>query len=108
MRNWLYAYNQELSNWLAYPPEAANGLKAIAQDGLAWLDLLMEGREYVCGHRLTIADLVLYCCTDFVAGVGQSVDPGLSTISAWFARVDARPSAKASLHPVAVKAGRRG
>ena len=89
-------------------PEAADGLKAIAQDGLAWLDVLMEGREYVCGDRLTIADLVLYCCTDFVAGVGQSVDPGLETISAWFARVDARPSAKASLHPVAVKAGRRG
>jgi len=89
-------------------PEAGDGLKAIAQDGLAWLDVLMEGREYVCGDRLTIADLVLYCCTDFVAGVGQSVDPGLGTISAWFARMDARPSAKASLHPVAVKAGRKG
>ena len=89
-------------------PEAANGLKTIAQDGLAWLDVLMEGREYVCGDRLTIADLVLYCCTDFVAGVGQSVDPGLGNISAWFARMDARPSAKASLDPVAVKVGRKG
>jgi glutathione S-transferase len=89
-------------------PEAAGGLKAIAQDGLAWLDVLMEGREYVCRDRLTIADLVLYCCTDFVAGVGQSLDPGLGNISAWFARMDVRPSAKASLHPVAVKAGRRG
>ena len=89
-------------------PEAADGLKTIAQDGLAWLDVLMEGREYVCRDRLTIADLVLYCCTDFVAGVGQSVDPDLGNISAWFARMDARPSAKASLHPVAVKAGRKG
>jgi len=89
-------------------PEAAGGLNAIAQDGLAWLDVLMEGREYVCRDRLTIADLVLYCCTDFVAGVGQSVDPGLGNISAWFARMDARPSAKASLHPVAVKVGRKG
>ena len=89
-------------------PEAADGLKTIAQDGLAWLDVLMEGREYVCRDRLTIADLVLYCCTDFVAGVGQSVDPDLGNISAWFARMDARPSAKASLHPVAVKVGRKG
>ena len=89
-------------------PEAADGLKATAQDGLAWLDVLMEGREYVCGDRLTIADLVLYCCTDFAAGVGQSLDPGLGNISSWFARMDAHPSAKGSLHPVAVKAGRRG
>ena len=89
-------------------PEAGDGLKAIAQDGLAWLDVLMEGREYVCGDRLTIADLVLYCCSDFVAGVGQNVDPGLGNVSAWFARMDARPSAKARLHPVAVKAGRKG
>ena len=39
---------------------------------------------------------------------GFRYSEGLETINAWFARVDARPSAKASLHPVAVKAGRRG
>ena len=89
-------------------PEAADGLKAVAQDGLAWLDALMDGKEYVCGDRLTIADLVLYCCMDFAAGVGQSLDPSLPNISAWFARIDARPSAKTSLHPAAEKAGRKG
>ena len=89
-------------------PEAADGLKAVAKDGLAWLDILMEYREYVCGDRLTISDLVLYCCTDFAAGVGQKLEPGLGNIKAWFTRLDARPSATASLHPVAVKAGRRG
>ncbi len=89
-------------------PEAADGLKAVAQDGLAWLDALMDGKEYVCGDRLTIADLVLYCCMDFAAGVGQSLDPSLPNISAWFARMDARPSAKTSLHPAAEKAGRKG
>ncbi len=89
-------------------PEAADGLKAVAQDGLAWLDALMDGKEYVCGDRLTIADLVLYCCMDFAAGVGQSLDPSLPNVSAWFARMDARPSAKTSLHPAAEKAGRKG
>lgn len=89
-------------------PEAADGLKAAAQDGLAWLDALMDGKQYVCGDRVTIADLVLYCCTDFTAGVGQSIDPSLRNISAWFARIDARPSAKASLHPAAEQVGRKG
>ena len=67
-----------------------------------------EGDNPLCGDRLTIADLVLYCCMDFAAGVGQSLDPGLPNISAWFARIDARPSAKTSLHPAAEKAGRKG
>ncbi|SVB15361.1 uncharacterized protein METZ01_LOCUS168215 [marine metagenome] len=89
-------------------PEAADGLKAAAQDGLAWLDALMDGKEYVCGDRVTIADLVLYCCTDFAAGVGQSIDPSLRNINEWFARIDARPSAKASLHPAAEQVGRKG
>ena len=53
-------------------------------------------------------DLVLYCCTDFAAGVGQSIDSSLRNISAWFARIDARPSAKASLHPAAELVGRKG
>ena len=53
-------------------------------------------------------DLVLYCCTDFAAGVGQSIDSSLRNISAWFARIDARPSAKASLHPAVEQVGRKG
>ena len=53
-------------------------------------------------------DLVLYCSTDFAAGVGQSIDSSLRNISAWFARIDARPSAKASLHPAVEQVGRKG
>ena len=89
-------------------PEAADGLKATAQDGLAWLDTQLAGKSYVCGDRLTVGDLVLYCCTDFAAGVGQSIDPSLKNVSAWFARMDARPSAKASLHPAAGEVGMKG
>ena len=89
-------------------PEAADGLKATAQDGLAWLDTQLAGKSYVCGDRLTVGDLVLYCCTDFAAGVGQSIDPSLKNVSAWFARMDARTSAKASLHPAAGEVGMKG
>ena len=30
-------------------PEAAEGLKLIAQEKILWLDSLMEGKEFVCG-----------------------------------------------------------
>ena len=89
-------------------PEAADGLKAAGQDGLAWLDEHMQGKSFICGNRITIADLVLYCCTDFASGVGQSIDAKLENVNAWFARVEARESAPGSLHPAAEKVGMRG
>ena len=89
-------------------PEAADGLKAIAQDGLRWLDGQLEGKQFVCGDRLTIGDLVLYCCTDFAAGVGQTVDPSLKNVTALLSRVNERPSAQASLHPAADQVGMKG
>ena len=89
-------------------PEAASGLKAVAQDGLTWLDKQMDGKTFICGDRVTIADLVLYCCTDFAAGVGQTISSDLKNVSAWFSRMDSRPSASASLHPAADKVGMKG
>ncbi len=89
-------------------PEAADGLKAAGQDGLAWLDGQMEGKEFICGGRITIADLVLYCCTDFAAGVGQVIDTKLKNVTAWFSRIENRASAVGSLHPAAEKVGMRG
>ncbi|MDO8840394.1 MAG: glutathione S-transferase family protein [Parvibaculum sp.] len=77
-------------------PEAAAGLKAIAQDKLAWLDKLMSGREFLAGKRLTMADILLFGFLDFGASVGQPIDPEFKNISAWFERMKARPSAAAS------------
>jgi glutathione S-transferase len=88
-------------------PEAADGLKAKAQDGLKWLDKLLAGKQFICGDRLTVADLVLYCCLDFAATVGQPLDPTVTNIKAWFERVNSRPSADASLHPSAAQANMR-
>ena len=89
-------------------PEAAPGEKAIVQDRLKWLDRLLEGKDYIAGKRFTIADIILYCALDFGAGVGQKIDPSLKNVNAWFKRVDARPSAKASLHPAAEKVRVKG
>lgn len=88
-------------------PQAADDLKAIARENLEKLDGWLEGRDFLAGDRLTLADIVLYAFLDFGAGVGQPVDPSLKRVGAWFERVAARPSAEASLHPVAKAGGMR-
>lgn len=76
-------------------PQAADDLKAIAQEGLARLNGQIEGREFVCGNRLTLADIMLFCFLDFGAQVGQPMNPELKNIVAHHERMKARPSAAA-------------
>lgn len=75
-------------------PEAADGLKRIARDRLQWLDGQMNGKTFLCGERFTLADIHLYCFLHFGNRVGQPIDPALTNVSAWFARVDARPTSR--------------
>ena len=56
---------------------------------------MADGREYICGKRFTLADMLLYCWLDFAGQVGQPLDPANTNIVAWLARVAERPSAKA-------------
>ena len=58
-------------------PEAADSFKHRGQLGLQWLDGLLGDGPYLCGARLTVADLALYCCLDFAGSVGQPRTPGL-------------------------------
>ncbi len=76
-------------------PQAADDLKALAREKLAWLDGLMKG-DFIAGARFTLADIFLFAFLDFGATVGQSFDPKLKWIPGWFDRVAARPSAAAS------------
>ncbi len=76
-------------------PEAADGLKKIAQDRLKWLDGQMAGKQFVCGNRFTLADVLLFCFVDFGGQVGQPLNPEFKNVSAWFDKVKERPSAKA-------------
>ena len=76
-------------------PEAAPGLKAIARDGLEWLEGEFKG-PWIAGERFTLADILLFCFLDFGATVGQPLDPAFGKLTAWFARTKARPSAAAS------------
>src|SRR6185503_6089616 len=47
-------------NRIVCVPEAADGLKKIAQDRINWLNGQMKGREWICGKRFTLADIHLY------------------------------------------------
>lgn len=76
-------------------PEAADGLKRIAQDRLKWLNGEMAGKEFVCGKRFTLADILLFGFLDFGNTVGQPINPEFTNIASWFARVKERPSTKA-------------
>ena len=86
-------------------PEAATGLKEIVQEKLAWLDGLMEGKQFIVGDRFTLVDIIMYCAFDFGAGVGQTISPDLENVTAWFQRVDGRASADSSIHDKARAAG---
>ncbi|MEQ8661673.1 MAG: glutathione S-transferase family protein [Gammaproteobacteria bacterium] len=82
-------------------PEAADGLKNKARGGREWLDGLIGGRDFVAGDKFSLADIVLFCCVDFCKDVGQPLDTDLANLQAWYARVNARPSASRSLHDAA-------
>ena len=76
-------------------PEAADGLKSIAQEKLAWLDAEMEGKDYICGDRFSLADVMLFCFITFGATVGQSVSEENTNLTSWYDRVKERSSTAA-------------
>ena len=76
-------------------PLASDDLKKTAQKNLTWLDGLIAGRTFICGDRLTLADILLFVFVDFFAGIKQPLNPDNKNIAAWYERMKARPSAAA-------------
>ena len=76
-------------------PQAADDLKAIAQEWLTRLDGMIAGREFICGNRLTLADILLSVFLQFGANVGQPINPANTNIVALVERMKARPGAAA-------------
>ncbi|MFP6808721.1 MAG: glutathione S-transferase family protein [Pseudomonadales bacterium] len=76
-------------------PHAADDLKAIAQEKITWLDGLMDGKEFVCGDRFSLADIVLFVFLEFGTQVGQAMNEDNKNIMPWYNRVKERSSAAA-------------
>ena len=74
---------------------AASDLKALAQEKITWLDELMNGKDFVCGDRFTLADIMLFVFLEFGMTVGQPLIKDNKNICALFEKIAARPSAKA-------------
>ena len=64
-------------------PEAADGLKSIAQEKITWLDGQLAGRDFICGERFSLADIMLFCFLEFGAQVGQPLNEANANITAW-------------------------
>jgi glutathione S-transferase len=80
-------------------PEAADGNKAYARDGMEKADTRLAGQDYLCGSRFTLADILLFCFVEFGGMVGQPIPDSLNNLKAWQTRVAARPSAATSANP---------
>jgi len=76
-------------------PDSAEGLISIKEDRLKWLDETLGDKTYICGDRLTLADVLLYCFLHFGNNVGQPLDSKYKNIGVWFKHMAERPSAQA-------------
>ncbi len=71
-------------------PQAAEDLKTLTREKLAWLNGLMAGKTWICGDRFTLADILPYCFIQFGATVGQPLSEDLENLQAWIKRVQAK------------------
>ena len=61
-----------------------------------WLDgELADGRAFIAGETLSMADICALSTVDFAHWIGLDLDPELPHLAAWHARIRARPSADA-------------
>ena len=77
-------------------PQAADDLKLSGREGLAWLDKQMEGRDFIAGDAMTVADLLLYSFLEFGAMVGQGLDRDNRNLAAWQDRMAKQPGVAAT------------
>lgn len=71
-------------------PEAADGLKALAREKMAWIDKLVAEKTWICGDRFTLADILLFSFLGFAAQVGQDLQKDNANIQAWYKRFSSR------------------
>jgi glutathione S-transferase len=76
-------------------PQAADDLKTLAQEKITWLNGLMAGREFVCGARFSLADILLFVFLDFGKNVGQPLNTANLNVMSHYERVGKRASVTA-------------
>jgi glutathione S-transferase len=70
--------------------------RTVVADAMTWLDSeFADGREFVGGGKYSMADIVLLCGIDFAKFVRMEMPESATHLRTWYARVSARPSARA-------------
>ena len=70
--------------------------RAAYSNAQRWLDgELADGRPFIAGETLTMADICALSTVDFAHWIGLDIDADRPHLSAWHERVRSRPSARA-------------
>jgi glutathione S-transferase len=80
----------------AMPAEAKALFVARLQEKFAYVEHQLEGRDYLMGERFCVADGYLFTVSNWAAHVGVDIT-NLKNLSAYRARVAARPAVKEAL-----------
>jgi glutathione S-transferase len=60
-----------------------------------WLDGELQAGPFIAGEDFSMADICALSTVDFATWIGLPLDPDRKNLTAWHARVSARPSASA-------------
>ena len=76
-------------------PQAADDLKTLAQERITWLDGQIKDKEFICGDRFSLADIMFYCFLNFGTTVGQPLNEENKNVVNLYNKIHSRPSASA-------------
>jgi len=76
-------------------PQAADDLKTLAQERITWLDGQIKDKQYICGDRFSLADIMFYCFLNFGTTVGQPLNEDNKNVVNLYNKIHSRPSASA-------------
>jgi len=103
--NWWRASDQAVAFYRGHrilpPRDSQDTYKRLAEQGLAFLEAQLKDRTFICGDRLTLADVILFAVA---STLGEAVPWWRSEkrpcVSAWYARMNDRPSVASAKEPV--------
>lgn len=82
-------------------PEARTTNRRLAEAGLNQLDDDLDGREFIAGDEVTMADILLYGFMGAMIGIVPWLNPpGRKNVAAWYDRMAARAASQAMMTPL--------
>jgi glutathione S-transferase len=102
LQEWLNFITSELHKGIgglfnpAMPDEGKAVIRTRAIGKLKWVDAQLEGKPYLMGDALTVADPYLFTMATWTGHTGIDIS-GMKNLSAFQARMAARPAVQAAL-----------